>query len=130
MTELKVEPGFQLQNPFSLHYTMLTPEVLRLCSFIHSQRSKKQISFSLESENCRCLKLNWIIKGKCGLMGTTEVRMQTALLLCALTSYLWTSQTQFHRPEAEQPAGCLWSATLLMIIRWGQACKCAMFSSF
>lgn len=58
MTELKVEPGFYLQNPFSLHYTMLTPEVLRLCSFIHSKRSNKQISFSLESENCRCLKLN------------------------------------------------------------------------
>lgn len=37
---------------------MVTPKVLRLCSFIHSESSMKQIVFSLEIENGQYLKLN------------------------------------------------------------------------
>lgn len=57
MTRLRFEPRFWLQSPFSLHYGVLTPEVLRLCSLIQGKKkwSKKQIALSLEIENCQYL---------------------------------------------------------------------------
>lgn len=39
MTRLRFEPRFWLQSPFSLHYGVLTPEVLRLCSLIQGEKN-------------------------------------------------------------------------------------------